>query len=89
MRTTLTLDDDIAKKLRDIAHLSGRSFKAVVNDALRAGIEAGRIADVSRPYRLKPVSMGQPIGGQDLDKALALADRLEDGELTRKLLHRK
>ena len=86
MRITLTLDGDVAGKLREIARRSGRSFGAVVNDALRAGLEAGRSPVASRPYRLKPVSMGQPIGGHDLDKSLALAGRLEDGELVRKLL---
>ena len=38
MRTTLTIEDGIAAQLREIVHRSGKSFKAVVNDALRAGI---------------------------------------------------
>ena len=86
MRTALTLEDDVAGKLREIACLSGRSFGAVVNDALRAGIGASRFPDASEPCRPKPVSMNQPIGGHDLDRSLALANRLEDGELVRKLL---
>ena len=89
MRTTLTIDDDIARQLREIVHRSGKPFKNVVNEALRAGIENNRIADVSRPYRLEPVAMGEVTGPYDLDKALQLADRLEDEETSRKLLLRK
>ena len=89
MRTTLTIDDDIARQLREIVHRSGKPFKNVVNEALRAGIENDRIADVSRPYRLDPVAMGEVTGPYDLDKALQLADHLEDEETSRKLLLRK
>ena len=89
MRTTLTIDDDIARQLREIVHRSGKPFKNVVNEALRAGMENNRIADVSRPYRLEPVAMGEVMGPYDLDKALQLADRLEDEETSRKLLLRK
>ena len=42
MRTTLTIDDNVARQLEEIVHRSGKSFKAVVNDALRAGIEHSR-----------------------------------------------
>ena len=59
MRTTLTIDDDIARQLREIVHRSGKPFKNVVNEALRTGMENNRIADVSRPYRLEPVAMGE------------------------------
>ena len=89
MRTTLTIDDDIARQLREIVHRSGKPFKNVVNEALRAGIENNRVVDVSRPYRLEPVAMGEVTGPYDLDKALQLADRLEDEETSRKLLLRK
>ncbi len=89
MRTTLTIDEDIARQLREIVHRSGKPFRNVVNEALRAGMENNRIADVSRPYRLEPVAMGEVTGPYDLDKALQLADRLEDEETSRKLLLRK
>ena len=89
MRTTLTIDDDIARQLKEIVHRSGEPFKTVVNEALRAGIENNRIADVCRPYRLEPVAMGEVMGSFNLDKALELADHLEDEEVSRKLLLRK
>ncbi len=89
MRTTLTIDDGVATQLREIVHRSGKSFKAVVNDALRAGIANDRIAMPAKPYRLKPVAMGDVVGPYDLDKALQLADRFEDEEIARKLQLRK
>ncbi len=89
MRTTLTIEDAVAKELKDLVHRSGRSFKQVVNDALRAGIRDGRIANASRRYRLIPQSMGDVDGRFNLDKALLLGDRLEDEELARKLMLRK
>lgn len=88
MRTTLTLDDDVAALLKEKAHRQGQPFRRAVNDALRAGLSrtgSGR----PRRYRLKPVSLGGPAPGIDLDKALRLAGTLEDVEIARKLELRK
>ena len=41
MRTTLTLDSDVAKKLKDLAHLRRSSFKETLNSVLRRGLNAG------------------------------------------------
>lgn len=40
MRTTLTLDDDLAEKLQELAAKRKTSFKQVVNDVLRKGMTA-------------------------------------------------
>ncbi len=40
MRTTLTIDDEIAMALKDLAHRSGRPFRQVVVEALRKGLHA-------------------------------------------------
>jgi len=89
MRTTITLDDRLARALKDLAHRSGKPFKQVVNETLRAGLEAGAAPARPRPYRLKPVSLGGPLPGIDLTKALQLAAQLEDDEILRKLHQRK
>lgn len=90
MRTTLTLEESIATALKNAAHRSGKPFKQVVNETLRAGLTACKAgAPLARPYRLKPAALGGPIASADLDKALQLADTLEDGELRRKLDQRK
>ena len=88
MRTTLTLEKDVAVALRDEARRSGRPLKRVVNEALRAGL-AARKRPAPRRYRLKPVSLGGVVPGIDLDKALRLAEALEDDAIARKLEMRK
>jgi len=40
MRTTLTLDDDLAGQLHEVARRKGESFKEVVNSTLRRGLKA-------------------------------------------------
>ncbi|PYS27035.1 MAG: hypothetical protein DMF75_21135 [Acidobacteria bacterium] len=45
MRTTLTLDDDVAAKLDADARRSGRSFKETVNHYLRLGLRPGLSLD--------------------------------------------
>jgi len=39
MRTTLTLDEDVAARLVELQHKLGVSFKDVVNRTLRQGLE--------------------------------------------------
>jgi hypothetical protein len=86
MRTTLTIDVAIAKALQDLAKRSNRPFEEVVNRTLRAGLRADPSA--SKPYRVKPAALGDVAPGIDLNKALALADALEDQEIARKMERR-
>jgi Ribbon-helix-helix protein, copG family len=82
MRTTVTLDQDVAAKLREVARERGTSFKATINDAIRQGLGNG--ASTAQPYRMPTAPLGvRP--GVNLDKALALAGELEDAEILRKL----
>lgn len=87
MRTTVTLDPDVAAKLRATARERGVSFKEALNSALRLGL-AGGAAGGNRPYRLATRRLGLR-QGIDLDKALRLAAELEDAETIRKLELRK
>jgi hypothetical protein len=89
VRTTLTLDDRVAAQLKRIAHESARPFKVVVNETLRAGLQARASPGGARPYRIKPARLGEPRPGYDLTRALALADALEDEEIARELAARK
>jgi hypothetical protein len=89
MRTTITLEDGTARELKLKAFSSGKSFKQVVNETLRAGLASAPAAGRPRRYRLRPSSLGGVLPGFDLDKALALAAALEDAEIARKLEVRK
>jgi hypothetical protein len=86
MRTTVTLDEDLAAKVRELARERGVSFKEALNSALRLGLGRGDVA--ARPYtlRTRPLRLRR---GIELDKALALAAELEDAETIRKLELRK
>ena len=88
MRTTLTLDPDVARALRRLARDSQRPFKAVVNDTIRAGLVRGAVRG-KRRYRLTPQSLGGVRPGFNLDKALQISATLEDEGIARKLELRK
>ena len=74
MRTTVTLDPDVQRLLKEAEHRSGRPFKQVLNDAVRAGL--GRGAAKSPPFKQPVFSLGRAM--VDLTKANALAGELED-----------
>lgn len=88
MRTTLTIDDTLAKDLKDLAHRQGLAFKEVVNRALAAGLRALKSPGRAQRYRATTFSMGEP-RVPDLDSALRLAAELEAEEIARKLELRK
>jgi hypothetical protein len=51
MRTTLTLDDDVAAKLKTEAQRAGPPFREIVNEMLRRGLENRRATARQRPSR--------------------------------------
>ena len=81
MRTTVTLDDDLAELLKQRARERDVPFKRVLNEVIRAGL-GGR--GPSKPYRLEPRDLGVR-SGVDLTRALSLAAELEDAEIVRKV----
>ena len=88
MRTTVTLDDRVAAELKRISVDTGRPFKDVINETIRAGL-AVRQQPPPTPYRLRPSSLGSLRVAGPLEKALQLADELEDAALLGKLEQRK
>jgi hypothetical protein len=88
MRTTVQIDEDVMRDLRQQADREGLSLTRLLNRLLRQGMTAARQAvKPARPYREKTSSMGAP--RTDLTKALALAASLEDNEIRDKLARRK
>lgn len=83
MRTTVTFDDDVARLIRDAQHRDRKTFKQVVNDAVRAGL-AVRPPEVP-PYRVR-VHHSRVRAGVDVTALNRLADELEDDGLTAGLL---
>ena len=58
MRTTLTLDDDVASLVQEEVRRSGGSFKGTVNTLLRRGLTASRDPQPTKPFVVTPHAMG-------------------------------
>ena len=85
MRTTLSLDDDVAVQLQDRARRSGSSFKKVVNDLLREGLGRGEKILLQPPrFKVEARACGFR-GGVDVLKLNQLNDELEAEDFQRKL----
>ena len=83
VRTTVTLDTDTERIIRNVMRERGVSFKQAVNDSIRAGhVRSGHGAVRKFKQRTFPLGAEQYFRW---DKALAVADSIEDEELTRKL----
>lgn len=77
MRTTLTLEDDVAARLKAEARRSGRPFREIVNDALRRGL-ATRRADARRPaFKVNARDLGELKPGLSLDNVAELLEQVE------------
>lgn len=75
VRTTLTIDPEIAERLKQEAALGKRPFKVIVNDALRKGLGMEPPKRASR-FRVKPHS-SPLLPGIDPAKLNQLVDELE------------
>ena len=76
MRTTLTIDSDVAAKAKEAMRKTGLPFKALINDALRVGIDAVMMPKPGRVYRTE----GRPMGlkqGLNYDNVTELLERAE------------
>lgn len=77
MRTTITLDDDVEKKLdAEVRRQKGASFKEVVNETLRIGLLTRRELKATEPFKVKARSMGT-MPGINYDNVTELIEHLE------------
>lgn len=76
MRTTLTIDDDVLEKARSTAERTRRPFRAVINEALRAGLSSIAVPAVTARYHTKPHKMGLK-AGRNLDNIQELLAQTE------------
>jgi len=77
MRTTLTIDDDVAASLERLRKARNGSFRELVNEALRRGIKEMSARPKRRePFRTRVVDLGRvQIGPLDnISEALAVAE---------------
>ena len=83
MRTTLTLEPDVARKLRKKMAEKKLTFRQAVNEALRAGLET-TAAEKRHKFVVEPHACGFK-AGVDLDKLNQLVDEMEAEAVARKL----
>jgi hypothetical protein len=78
VRTTLSLDEDVARLLEQESRRSGNSFKQIVNHFLRLGLVAAK-TPARKPFVVTPVKMGLP-KGLSYDNVEQLLDAIEGPE---------
>lgn len=77
MRTTLTLDDDVAAKLKAEARRTGRPFRDMVNETLRRGLATRRVGSTQQPFRVAARDLGNLRPGLSLDNIGELLEQVE------------
>ena len=80
MRTTVTIDDDVARKLQaEMRRQRSGNFKQVLNDVLRRGLLVRRELAASKPFRVRARRMGK-MQGLNYDNVGELLEYLEGAE---------
>jgi hypothetical protein len=77
VRTTLTLDEDVAARLQAEARRTGKAFKVVVNEHLRLGLAQRRKMRAAPTVELDAVDLGGPQPGLGYDNVAELLDAIE------------
>ena len=77
MRTTLTLDDDVAVRLEHERQKRRTSFKAVLNEVLRAGLDAAQAPERKRQaFQTNGFDLGPSLVGSldDIEEVLSRSE---------------
>jgi len=77
MRTTLTLDDDVASKLHAEVRRSGRPFREVVNDTIRRGLMSRKPPRQIGRFKVIARDLGNVRPGYNLDNIADLLEQVE------------
>jgi hypothetical protein len=85
MRTTLTLDPDVARLIDEEAHRQRKPVKQIVNEALRRGLAPQLSARPTKRFRVKPHKTTLR-GGIDAGSFNRLADELEEEAVAEKIV---
>jgi hypothetical protein len=79
MRTTVTLEDDVERLIREKMHRSRKSFKKTLNDAIRQGL----LSETSDAKRTKFVVKAHSMGNRPGIDPATLSDLDTDIEVER------
>jgi hypothetical protein len=78
MRTTLTLDEDVAAKLKAESRRAGRPFRDVVNEMLRRGLASRPGAAQRQAFKVKARDLGGLKPGLTLDNIAEFLEQVEE-----------
>jgi hypothetical protein len=87
MRTTVTLDSDVVRLLKNEAHQRGTSFKVALNEAIRKALVARPLTPRKKPFAVKarpmslragidPIRLNELSGDLETDAFIAVTERL-------------
>ncbi len=77
MRTTLTLDEDVARRLNAEMRRSGKPFRVVVNEFLRAALSNRPHRHKQPPFVVQARDLGRLRPGLSLDSIGDLLEAVE------------
>ncbi len=80
MRTTITIEDDIAIRLTELQKSKKISFKTAVNILLRKGLSVEEKPPKVKPFKIKARSLGKPLIDVNIDKISEVIDKLDELE---------
>lgn len=78
MRTTIRIDDDLYRRVKEMAARSGRTVAAVLEDAVRRGLGPHSPSPGGR-YVVRPTGQGGLRPGVDLASGAVVAEALDEG----------
>jgi plasmid stability protein len=78
VRTTIRIDDDLYRQVKAKAARSGRTVAAVLEDAVRRGLNPSEQSAAGR-YAVRPTGRGGLRPGVDLSSNAALAEAMDEG----------
>jgi hypothetical protein len=77
VRTTLTLDDDVAAKLKAESRRAGLPFREIVNETLRRGLASRRVTAERQAFKITARDLGDLKPGLCLDNVAELIEQVE------------
>lgn len=77
MRTTLTIDDDVAFDLKRMRkNAPEKPFKVLVNETLRRGLQSPKTTPAQKPFvvRSRPVGIADKVDLDNIEEALNILE---------------
>lgn len=81
MRTTVTLDEDVAAKLRAESRRAGRPFREIVNETLRRGLASRHITARQQSFKVTARDLGNLKPGLSLDNVAEIVGHVEGWQM--------